>query len=517
MKPSNLGVMFRGSSKGTGFVFSIPSSREYKIGRSFTMNTQKTVFTKRLAVSHQSGSFTKFLPLGEKLVSEIESAVKTIFDSIAGKEAIKSSGDVYIKPNGIDAKPYCHTRPEVIKAVIEYWFKAGAKNVYLLENSTQGNYTRLVFESNGYKKVCRKTDAVPVYLDEERTKTFKFAGKKPAAEGVADGYDLTCFEMPLTVVEKLIEGADENLYINLPKLKTHSMSGVSLGIKNQWGFAAHHGRGMDHNYNLHHKLVDVLSYVRPDITLIEGVEGTIYGHYPALALADECVKPFRLLIGSRNVVAADLAGAAIFGLDKDDIQHLRMAVERGFGGDVKSLRDIDPAGDLTDFDSVDLVGDLPEAGSYPTDLYDSFPSDVRIIEGKERACREGCVSNPKTMLQVLSLDHNGRGGWTLLMGKGFDRREILALEGKVLIAGHCAVEEVSLLLISKLKRKNVYISGECNDLCSTAEAMFHLTKVNPIDLVPLNLVSAFRALITARLKGSSSRVPHPWSHIFKRA
>ena len=103
-----------------------------------------------------------------------------------------------------------------------------------------------------------------------------------------------------------------------------------------------------------------------------------------------------------------------------------------------------------------------------------------------------------------------------MMGKGFDKEEILNLEGKVLIAGHCAIEEVSSILIKKLKRKNVYLSGECNDLCSTAEAMFHLMKVNPIDLVPINPVTALCALITAKLKGSNSRVPNPLSHILKR-
>ncbi len=478
--------------------------------------TSKTVFTRKLRASHQTESFTKFLPLSYELITEIRSAVKEIFDSMSGKDLIKSSGDVYIKPNGIDAKPYCFTRQEVVKAVIEYWFDAGAKNVYLMENSTQANYTRIVFESNGYKKVCRETGAIPIYLDEEKTKIFKFKGKKSVANGNPDGYDLISFKMPVTVVKKLIDKEHENLYINLPKLKTHSMSGVTLGIKNQWGFPAHTSRGMDHNHNLHCKLIDVLSYIKPDVTLIEGVEGSIYGHYPVLALADECIKPFRILIGSRNVVAADLVGAKIFGLEEKDVSHLRIAIERGFSGDVRSLQDIDLAGDITNLDSVDLIGDKPKVGSYPTDLYDSFPDDVKIIKGKELACREGCVNNPLTLLQILYNDYNGKGGWTLLMGKGFDKQEILNLEGKVLIAGHCAIEEVSPLLIKKLKRKNVYLSGECNDLCSTAEAMFHLMKVNPIDLVPINPVSALRALITAKLKGSKSRVPNPLSHIRKR-
>ena len=170
---------------------------------------------------------------------------------------------------------------------------------------------------------------------------------------------------------------------------------------------------------------------------------------------------------------------------------------------------------LDEFDNKYSFEDL-KSQAYPTGLYDSFPVDVKIIKGKELACREGCVNNPLTLLQILYNDYNGKGGWTLLMGKGFHKQEILNIEGKVLIAGHCAIEEISPLLIKKLKRKNVYLSGECNDLCSTAEAMFHLMKVNPINLVPINPVTALCALITAKLKGSKSRVPNLFSHILKR-
>ncbi len=96
--------------------------------------TSKTVFTRKLRASHQTESFTEFLPLNGELVTEIRTAVKETLDAMSGKDFIKSSGDVYIKPNGIDAKPYCNTRSEVIRAVIEYWFDAGAKNVFLMES-----------------------------------------------------------------------------------------------------------------------------------------------------------------------------------------------------------------------------------------------------------------------------------------------------------------------------------------------------------------------------------------------
>ena len=58
-----------------------------------------------------------------------------------------------------------------------------------------------------------------------------------------------------------------------------------------------------------------------------------------------------------------------------------MAIERWSGGDVRSLQNIDMAGDVTTLDSVGIIGDMPESESYPTDLYDSFPDDVKIIKG----------------------------------------------------------------------------------------------------------------------------------------
>jgi len=354
--------------------------------------SKNRVMIKRLDAAHQEESFTEFMPLSKEMIGEIESSVGEIFDSFGGAGMLKSSGDVYVKPNGIDAKAYCYTRPELVEAVIRYWFKAGAKNIYLFENSTQSNYTRIVYENNGYKKICRRTGAKAVYLDEDETVTCEFSGKKTVSEGDPEGYDLATFELPVTVADKLIKERDNNLYINLPKLKTHSMAGVTLGVKNQWAFPAHASRGKDHNYNLPYKLVDVLSYVRPDFTLIEGVEGTIHGHYPVTAFADICVKPFRVLIGSPGVVAADIAGAKIFGLDLDDVPHLKISIEKGLSDGVTCLDDIELSGDITDLHGVDLIGDMPSSGKYPTDLYDSFPDSVNVVKGKTMLCKEGCAN-----------------------------------------------------------------------------------------------------------------------------
>ncbi len=454
------------------------------------------VFVHRLTSSHQAASFTDFQPLNAALREEVFTAAAALFDGLGGEKLLKASGDVYIKPNGIDSKPYAHTRPELVEAVVRYWREHGARRIFLFENATQSNFTRMVFAITGYSDICRRYRVKEVYLDEEKSVRYAFSGR-PSAEESPEGYHSTAFNIPLFIVKNLIERADENLYICLPKLKTHSMAGVTLSVKNQWAFPQHDDRRSDHNYNLPHKLADMLGYIQPDFTLIEGVEATIHGHYPVTRFADDCVLPFRVLIGSENAVAADLVGARLFGLTADDAPHLKIAMERGYGQGVRSFSDIELNGDISDFDK-----------RYETELLQRFPEDVAIIKGQERLCREGCLNNPLTLLQVLSYDHAGKGGWTLVMGKGHSPDAIDAVEGRVLIAGRCACAEVGERLVCRLGRKNVYFSGHCNDLCATLNAMCHLMGVSPLKLAPLPLLKAIRLYAAAILRGTKANIPN---------
>lgn len=467
------------------------------------MEAKTTVYVRHLEAEHQKESLTRFMPLNDALKAELRRAIYELFDAAGGEAMLKESKEVFIKPNGIDGQPYCYTRPEAVEAAIEYWNEHGAKRVYLFENSTQSNATRLVYAVIGYDKICRRTGAVPVYLDEDKCVEYTFRGK-PSEKDDPAGYQQTTFLMPQFVVKNLIENKDKNLYISLPKLKTHSMAGVTLGVKNQWAFPSQSARGFDHNYNLANKLVDVLSYVRPDFTILEGVEGTIYGHYPVTALADKAVLPLRVLVAGKNVVATDMVGARIYGLTLDDVPHLKIAVEKGYSDGVSSLDDIDVQGDISMYTE-----------KYPYDLYDCYPPDVKIIKGKTRCCKQGCQNNPLTLLQILYNDHNGKGGWTMVMGLGHDPAEIDAIEGKVLIVGDCAIREVGDRLIGRLGKKNVYLSHKCNSLADSAAAMFHLMKVNPMVFVPINPLKALWCLTLSKLHGSTALVPSTFSHIFK--
>ena len=462
-----------------------------------------TVIVRRLQAPHQAEPFTEYKPLSAVMKDEVFSAVAEIFDEAGGKKMLKSSGDVYLKPNAIDSKPYSHTRPELIEAVIRYWKENDARNIFLFENCTQSNFTRMVFALTGYSEICRKYGAREVFLDEEKNTLYTFRGKAPESQEEG-GYVGTTFRIPKFVTENLIDRADENLYINLPKLKTHSMAGVTLGVKNQWAFPQPSDRRSDHNYNLASKLADMLGYIQPDFTLIEGVEATIHGHYPATALADKCVLPFRVLIGSDNVMAADLVGARLFGLTPEDARHLQVAIDRGLTRGVRSLNDVDIIGDISDFTE-----------RYDWDLYPQYPEDVTILKGQERCCREGCQNNPLTLIQCLAYDYNGKGGWTIVMGKGHDPAVIDAIQGRVVVVGHCAIKEAGDRLVARLGRKNVYFSGFCNDLCATNNALCHLMNVNPLLMAPLPFFTSIKLLALSKLHGSQANVPFFFAHKLK--
>src|SRR5271157_3431549 len=151
----------------------------------------------------------------------LDAAVQRVFEQFGGGAALlKSSKNVYLKPNGIDAKLFCYTDPAVLEAIIKYFQAQGAHQIFLLENSTQSNFTRLVFASNGYGKLCKRFGVKPIFLDEEKTFPFTFQGK-PASSDDPAGYDHATFEMSATVVRELIERKSQNLYIDVPKLKTH--------------------------------------------------------------------------------------------------------------------------------------------------------------------------------------------------------------------------------------------------------------------------------------------------------
>jgi uncharacterized protein (DUF362 family) len=426
----------------------------------------------------------------------VKKAVKEIFSNLEkdGLE-IKSSKDIYIKVNGINIYPYVHTTPEVLETVIGYLKDKGGR-IHVMENASQCAVTRVVFAATGYKDICDKLGAKIIYLDEEDIKIFEFKGK-PSVKDDPKGYNLKTFRLPETIV-KIRENRDKYTYINLPILKTHCMTRVTLGIKNQWGYPQHEDRGKDHNFNLHSKLVDVFEYIRPDVTIIDGITGTIHGHYPPIAFKDKQIIKFDILIGGRDTLSVDVVGARIFGMTLDEVPHLKIAQERGLGEGILS--------------KINVIGkNLDEyKEKYEWDLIQQFPEDVKIVKGKDLVCIEGCQNNTLNCLQLMAYDvpEKFKGGWFIIMGKGHDDNlvEQLKEEGykKGLVVGYCAIDEVGEKLMKEFGKGNVYLSGDCNNLVETLRAEFALSGVNGFDLLPFPPDQFMELVAEARKHGTTA-------------
>jgi len=414
----------------------------------------------------------------------LKPALEAIFAPHGGVRAVipRNGGTVYIKPNGIHFTPHTYTDPTVLEAFLAYLHDHGYTRLAVMESCTGGNFTRLVFKVTGYVDICRRYGAEPVYLDEGST----------VEVSLRDG---TRTRVSRRLHDEIIQRGD-NFYLSLPKLKTHSMATVTLGVKNQQAFPVDADRMEQHSRGtLHRRLAALYALTQPDFCIVEGVTGTAHGHFPCTALLEECLVPMNVLIGGPDTLAVDVVGARVLGYGLEEVEHLRLCAEWGLGeGDIARIN----------VQGV-LLSRFTER--LPHTLLRRFHPDVRWVVGRAKACVEGCRGNSECIQEMLYNDYHGKGGWTLVCGSGFEEADLDDLPGDILIVGPCACREVGDALARRYPDRRIYQVDAHNDLMTNTRYQARLMGVTPVMMVPLNpLVSAF-TLLQAKLHGLTARVP----------
>jgi uncharacterized protein (DUF362 family)/ferredoxin len=110
--------------------------------------------------------------------------------------------------------------------------------------------------------------------------------------------------------------------INLPVLKTHIVSTMSLGIKNLMGLLHLDDRRTMHALGIDRCIVDLARGLRADLTIVDGTvgmdgEGPVYGNPVAVGA----------LVAGTDPLAVDFAACALVGVDPAAVEHLRLAAE----------------------------------------------------------------------------------------------------------------------------------------------------------------------------------------------
>lgn len=392
---------------------------------------------------------------------------------------------VWVKPNAVHYGPEQYTSTEFLDALFSLLSDHGVKNIYLTDNCTGGNFTRLVFHATGYLELCKKYNAEPVMLDEEPTVPVTLA-----KEG-----------RPIQFAKRLyrawIQEREANVYLAAPKFKTHSMSTVTLAVKGQQGLLQDADKMYSHNFNLHRRLARIYKLVRPDFVLIDAQKIVFYGHFPARTMLDRSTEELGLVLAGEDALAVDVVGAKIMGYGIEDVEHLRLVHKDGSG--------------QGDIGRIEIIGDLsPYTKRYPSDILGIFPEGFKRIYGKERACREGCVGNAEAGVEYLYNEAGGNGRFNLVCGKGFEASMLDGLDGDFLIAGPCAVLEVADIIRRKYPKAKVYTVPEHNDLARTTGIIARLLKPNIMKISPVSPLTTARLLFQAYRKGLKSRIARPW-------
>jgi uncharacterized protein (DUF362 family) len=126
------------------------------------------------------------------------------------------------------------------------------------------------------------------------------------------------------VISKMVLNAD--VIISLPTMKTHFITGVTMGMKNMYGTLPQIDKAVYHRLGIEEVIFEVNRAFPPNLTIIDG---TIGGEAMG-PLSSEPVN-FQTVVASGNVVVADAVACTLMGFNPLDIEHIQRAHQAGLG------------------------------------------------------------------------------------------------------------------------------------------------------------------------------------------
>jgi len=254
--------------------------------------------------------------------SDVEAAVKEAVHLLGGIERfVGAEGSYLIKPNLFTTKTADEgvtTDMRIVLALADMVKELGAVPV-VGECPAMASYARpdIVFDGLGVRRLCEEAEVEVRVLDRERPIRVESPRGVAVREFWFPEYALKC------------DGI-----INVPKLKTHTLTTLTCAVKNLFGLqqggskANHHVRTKNDPEMFSHLLLDLYEAIGPQVRLnvVDAVVG-MEGEGPTTG------DPVRLglVIAGEDAVAVDMVASAIMGWDPLDVGTNYLAAERGLG------------------------------------------------------------------------------------------------------------------------------------------------------------------------------------------
>jgi len=239
--------------------------------------------------------------------------------ALGGMKRFVAKGDkVVIKPNiGWDRTPELAacTNPEVVRTLVELCFDAGAKEVTVMDNTI--NQAQRCYARSGIAEAAKAAGAKAPYVNPFRLKKMALRG-----EWLKDWEVYTDF-------------VEADKLINVPIAKHHSLSRLTLGMKN-WLGAIGGSRNQLHQ-RLDEAMVDLAAFFKPELTVLDAYR-ILFRNGPQGGRVSD-TKLQKSIVAGTDPVAVDALGASFFDLEPGDLPYLSLAQKRGLGqADLEKIR-----------------------------------------------------------------------------------------------------------------------------------------------------------------------------------
>jgi hypothetical protein len=180
--------------------------------------------------------------------------------------------------------------------------------------------------------------------------------------------------------------------INLPVLKTHYLTTVTLAMKNLKGSLKREDKPLFHHHDLSMAVVELNKLVRPTFNVIDCTAPAIVHQLGSGYMAEQQTSHGFLIAGS-DIVAVDAVGSALMGIDPAQVRTVSLGAACGLGE--SELLRIEIIGE--EIKQLKFRVKLPQE-----QLQESFP--LLEIVGAEKACSGCLIPVISELLRIRQLD-----------------------------------------------------------------------------------------------------------------
>ncbi len=225
---------------------------------------------------------------------------------------VKPGQTVAVKPNiGWNAPPErgANTNPLLVRAIVQECLRAGAKKVYVFDHTC--DVWKSCYRNSGIESIVKSSGGIMVPAN---SKGYYHEIKIPKGRSLTDAL----------VHEQVLES---DVFINVPVLKHHSSTGLTIAMKNLMGVVW--SRRWWHMKDLHQCIADFSTYHKPDLTIVDAYHVMKVNGPRGVSVSDVVTMKAQLI--SEDPVTADAAAAKLFGREPAGVRYIKLAHQMGVG------------------------------------------------------------------------------------------------------------------------------------------------------------------------------------------